>query len=405
MKATNQPAKIKVLFRLRSLEMGGVPRVVLDLLRNLPKDKFDFTLMLNLYQGELIKDIPKDVKLIVVEKGREQMSNNFLIEKIQLGLRRLRLEVYDRFPKLLYALKVPEKYDLEISPGYAEFDMVLNSPDKNSRKIGWFHTDVSYDKDEQRVLSRIEKMKHFDFMIFGSKQTRQVIDDLFDVSYPNSTVIYNVIKIDEVLKKADLFDYSFNSDVPVFSSMGRLHHRKGYHTLMKVHKRLLVDGFMHKIAVIGGGNEMDNLQKQRVELGVEDSFLLLDTQSNPYPYIKASDFFILPTQSESYPLVIGEVISLRKPIISTNVGGIAEMIDDGVDGILIKYDEQEMYDSMKKLLLDAELVEKLKEGTKNAFERFNEEEIYKQITEVFENQYHLNLKNKNAPNNNSNANI
>ena len=77
--------KIKVLFRLRSLEMGGVPRVVLDLLRNLPKDKFDFTLMLNLYQGELVTEIPKDIKLIVVEKGREQMSKNPFIQKIQLG--------------------------------------------------------------------------------------------------------------------------------------------------------------------------------------------------------------------------------------------------------------------------------------------------------------------------------
>ena len=81
--------KIKVLFRLRSIEMGGVPRVVLDLLRNLPKEKFDLTLMLNLYQGELVSEIPKDIKLIVVEKGREQMSKNPFIQKIQLVMRRI----------------------------------------------------------------------------------------------------------------------------------------------------------------------------------------------------------------------------------------------------------------------------------------------------------------------------
>ena len=98
---SNQPKKIKVLFRLRSLEMGGVPRVVLDLLRNLPKDKFDFTLMLNLYQGELIKEIPSDIKLIVVEKGKEQMSSNPFIQKIQLIWRRLKLEVYEKFPSIL----------------------------------------------------------------------------------------------------------------------------------------------------------------------------------------------------------------------------------------------------------------------------------------------------------------
>ncbi|SFN00377.1 Glycosyltransferase involved in cell wall bisynthesis [Algoriella xinjiangensis] len=388
---SNQPEKIKVLFRLRSLEMGGVPRVVLDLLRNLPKDKFDFTLMLNLYQGELINDIPNDVKLIVVEKGKEQMSSNPIINKIQLAFRRLKLEIYDKFPSVLYALKVPQKFDIEVSPGYAEFDMVLNSPDKKSRKIGWFHTDVSYDKDEKRVLSRIEKMKHFDFMIFGSKQTRQVIDDLYQVQYSKSTVIYNVIKVDEVLKKADLVDYSFQTDLPVFSSMGRLHHRKGYHTLMKVHKRLLDDGFQHKIAVIGGGNEMENLQNQRKELNVEDSFLLLDSQTNPYPYIKASDYFILPTQSESYPLVIGEVMCMRKPIISTNVGGISEMIDDGVDGILIKYDEQEMYDAMKQFMTNPDFVTKLIQGAETAYNKFDEKEIYRQVSEVFEQQYQLKL--------------
>lgn len=391
---SNQPKKIKVLFRLRSLEMGGVPRVVLDLLRNLPKDKFEFTLMLNLYQGELVKEIPADLKVIVVEKGKEQMSSNSFVQKMQLIWRRLKLEVYDRFPSILYALKVPEKYDIEVSPGYAEFDMVLNSPNKNSRKIGWFHTDVGYDKDQKRVLSRIEKMKHFDFMIFGSKQTRQVIDDLYQVKYPKSTVIYNVIKVDEVLKKAELFEHSYETALPVFSSMGRLHHRKGYHTLMKVHKRLLEDGFHHKIAVIGGGNEMENLKNQQKELAVENSFLLLDSQTNPYPYIKASDYFILPTQSESYPLVIGEVMCMRKPIISTNVGGIAEMIEDGVDGVLIQYDEDEMYQAMKSFLTNPELVNKIIQGTSTASTKFDENEIYRQVTEVFEQQYQLKLANE-----------
>lgn len=380
----NNQKKIKILFRIRSLEMGGVPRVVLDLLRNLPKDKFDLTLMLNLYQGELVSEIPKDIKLIVIEKGREQMSKNPFIQKIQLGLRRLRLEIYDKFPALLYALKVKEKYDIEVSPGYAEFEMVLNSPNKKSKKVGWFHSDVSYDKDKNRVLKRIELMKLFDWMIFGAAQTRQVIEDLYGVSYPNSSVIYNVIKLSEARTKADSFPVKYDTH-PVFSSMGRLHSRKGYHTLVKVHRRLLDEGLIHSIAVIGGGNEMQNLQNQAKELGIEKTFLLLDSQKNPWPYIKASDYFVLPSQSESYPLTIGEVMGLHKPIISTNVGGIPEMIEDGVDGILVNYDEEEIFQAMKNFLTNPTLVEKIKTGTKNADEKFDEKKIYQQVTEVFEN--------------------
>lgn len=382
-----QNKKIKVLFRLRSLEMGGVPRVVLDLLRNLPKDKFDLTLMLNLYQGELVSEIPKDIKLIVVEKGREQMSKNPFIQKLQLGFRRLRLEAYNKFPALLYALKVKENYDIEVSPGYAEFEMVLNSPNKKSKKIGWFHTDVSYDKDHNRVLKRIELMKRFDWMIFGAIQTRQVIKDLYGVTYPKSSVIYNVIKLSEARDKSEAFPVEYRVH-PVFSSMGRLHSRKGYHTLAKVHKRLLDEGLKHSIAVIGGGNEMKNLKKQSQELGIEKTFLLLDSQKNPWPYIKASDYFILPSQSESYPLTIGEVMGLNKPIISTNVGGIPEMIEDNVDGVLVNYDEEEIFQAMKRFLTDSDFVEKIKLGTQNADKKFDENKIYQQVTEVFEKVYH-----------------
>ena len=380
--------KIKILFRLRSLEMGGVPRVVLDLLRNLPKDKFDFTLMLNLYQGELVSEIPKDIKLIVIEKGREQMSKNSFIQKTQLGLRRLKLVIYDHFPSILYALKVKEDFDIEVSPGYAEFEMVLNSPNKKSRKIGWFHTDVSYDTDKERVMKRINLMKKFDWMIFGAAQTRQVIEDLYGISYPKSSVIYNVIKLPEVRKKAEEFQTDFDIR-PTFISIGRLHHRKGYAELMNIHKRLLDQNLLHFIAVIGGGNEMENLKNLAKELGVEKTFILLDSQKNPWPYVKSADYFVLPSKSESYPLTIGEVMGLHKPIISTNVGGIPEMIDDGKDGILVNFDEDEIFEAMKKFLTEPELVKKITEGTLSADEKFNENRIYQQVTEVFEQQYNL----------------
>lgn len=378
--------KIKVLFRLRSLEMGGVPRVVLDLLRNLPKEQFDFTLMLNLFQGELITEIPQDIKLIIVEKGREQMSQKPFIQKLQLFWRRIKLEIYDLFPSLLYALKVKDNYDIEIAPGYAEFEMVLRSPNKKSKKIGWFHTDVSYDTNAKRVQKRIQLMKKFDWMIFGSAQTRQVIKALHGVEYPNSSVIYNVIKLSEVRKKADAFPVTYDSS-PVFISIGRLHHRKGYKELMNVHHRLLQENLMHHIVIIGGGNEMHNLRLQAQQLGVEKSFILLDSQKNPWPYVKAADFFVLPSKSESYPLTIGEVMGLYKPIISTNVGGIPEMIADGKDGVLVHFDENELFLAMKEFLTNPSLVEKITEGTLSADEKFNEQMIYNQVTEVFIQQY------------------
>ncbi|MFY1045290.1 glycosyltransferase [Chryseobacterium sp. GP-SGM7] len=381
------PQKIKVLFRHRSMEMGGVERVILDLLENLPRDLFDITFFLTLNQGELRKKIPQDIEFITLQKGREDMSENKFLRTFQLIKRSLILLFFRKFPKFLYKNIIKKDFDLEIAPTYAEFDNILSSP-LQSRKIAWFHTDVSYDPDKKRVLHRINNLKKFDWVIFGSQQTKEVITDLYQVTFPKSSVIYNAIKMNEVRKKASEFPVNYDSH-PVFSSMGRLHSRKNYHTLMKVHKKLLDEGLKHTVAVIGGGGEMENLKNQAKNLGVESSFLLLDSQINPYPYIKSSDYFVLPSESESYPLTIGEVMGLNIPIVSTNVGGIPEMIEHNFDGYLVEPNEDDIYNGMRLFLTHPDVSEKLKKNLEKSVEKFDNEKIYREVSSVFQQQYQL----------------
>jgi len=369
------------------MEMGGVEKVLLDLLENLPRDIFDITLLLSIYQGELRTQVPKDVELITIQRGREDMSENPLVRSFQLLKRSLILWYYRKYPKALYKKYLKKEFDIEIAPGYSDFDSVLDSP-ANSRKIGWFHTDVSYDPNQKRVLGRIDRLKRFDWTIFGSRQTRDVIKDLYNIEYPKSSVIYNAIKIKEVQARFTEFPVDYEVR-PVFSSMGRLHSRKNYHTLMKIHKRLLDEGYIHSIAVIGGGGEMANLKAQAKELDVEKTFLLLDTQINPYPYIKNSDYFVLPSESESYPLTIGEVMGLDIPIISTNVGGIPEMIDHRIDGYLVNPDETSIYEGMKLFLTDHSFTENIRSNTRKGIEKFDNQKIYDDVTAIFVSQYEL----------------
>lgn len=377
--------KISLLFRHRSMEMGGVERLIVDLIENLPRDIFDITVLLTIHQGEFRNAFPNHVKVISMQPGREDMSHQPWLRSLQLARRALTLWYYRTFPKALYRRFLNKNYDIEIAPGYTDFDAVLSSP-MPSRKIGWFHTDVGYDPNRKRVLKRIESLQRFDWSIFGSRQTREVIKELYGIEYPKSSVIYNAIKIDEVRKKADAFPVDYNLH-PVFSSMGRLHSRKNYHTLMKVHKRLLDEGYSHSVAVIGGGGEMENLKKQALELGVQHTFLLLDTQINPYPYIKHSDYFVLPSESESYPLTIGEVMGLGIPVLSTNVGGIPEMIDHLKDGYLVNPDEQAIYEGMKVFLTDEKLVSDIKENSEQSIIKFDNQKIYDEVSAVFINEF------------------
>jgi glycosyltransferase involved in cell wall biosynthesis len=64
--------------------------------------------------------------------------------------------------------------------------------------------------------------------------------------------------------------------------------------LVEVHSQLIKDGFPNKIIIIGDGEEKENLENLAKELGVEDSFVLMGSLLNPYPYVKNADFSLCP---------------------------------------------------------------------------------------------------------------
>lgn len=375
-----QKKKIKVLFRLRSMEMGGVQKVILDLLNNLSKDKFEFTLLLNLYQGELRNDIPKNVKLLYLTKGKEDFSKNPLLKKIQLAFRLLKLYLYKKFP----SFQLKEKYDIEVASSYSEYDMTLNSSIKNSKKIAWFHSEVTYERLRSKSWEYIKKMKKFDYVVFCANQIRNLIEEKYGITFSNSSVIYNAVHVDEIKKKAEEYNVDYGKlKKPIFCSIGRLHSRKGYEILVNVHARLINENYIHSIVIVGDGEEMDRLKKQVIALKVEKTFKLLGTKLNPYPYLKEADYFVLPTKSEAYPLVINEALALEKPIISTRVGGIPEMIDNNINGLLVNCNEEEIYQGMKKFIQNSKFIDDIKRNLEKPEEKFNPDSIYQEVEELF----------------------
>ncbi|MCS3532445.1 glycosyltransferase [Chryseobacterium sp. JUb7] len=376
--------KIKVLFRHRSMEMGGVEKVILSMLNNLNKEKFEITVCLNINQGELRDEFPSHVKKVFLTKGREDLSKRPFIQKIQLVKRNLKLKKALKNPSIANAL-LEENYDVEIATTYSAFAPVLDSLKKNSKKIGWFHSDITLPKLQPLVPEILKQIPQFDYFIFGSQQTKDILSETYpNLPVPENQVILNAIPIDELKQKAVAFTPEFPNK-PVFVSVARLHSRKGFHKLMDAHARLLKDGLDHHIIIIGDGEEKENLKKQAENLGVTHSFEFLGSLMNPYPYVKQADFFILPSESEGWPLIIADTLILQKPIISTNVGGIPEMIAHEKTGYLINYDTDEMYESMKKFLTDPELVSQIKDNLKDIEKQFDNQKIFDAVENIIIN--------------------
>lgn len=373
--------KIKVLFRHRSMEMGGVEKVLLSMLNHLDRNKFEMTVCLNINQGELRNEFPGHVRKVYLTEGKEDLSRNPLLQKIQLAKRKLKLKKAEKDPTIADRL-LNDHYDVEIATTYAVYKTVLNSTNKNSKKIAWLHSDLTLPGFDPYREDIFKSMQQFDYIIYGSQQSKDVLDEKYpDIKFPPGQVVLNAIPIEEIKRKSEAFVPDFGHG-PTFVSVGRLHFRKGYRTLLEAHKKLIDDGLAHNIIVIGDGEDYTLLSKRIEELGVQESFKLLGTQINPYPYVKNADFYIMPSESEGWPLIIAETLILQKPIVATRVGGVPEMIDHKSTGFLTEYSQEGLYNGMKEFLTDKSLVENIQENLKNIEDRFDNKKIFDAVEEI-----------------------
>lgn len=382
----SEEKKIKILFRHRSMEMGGVEKVMLSLMNNLDREKFEMTVCLNLNQGELRDEFPSHVRKVYLTEGKEDFSKNKIIQKIQLFQRRQKLEKLRKNPEIVDREYLKEIYDIEIGMTYNDFEPVLNSSNRNSKKVGWFHSEIQVPKLQPLVPKILEHFPQFHYMIYCSEKIKNLMHEHYpNLNYPTESVIINAIPIEEIKQKANADFLLPNAESKIFVSVGRLHTRKGYHKLMDAHKKLLNEGFQHTVIIIGDGEELPNLLEQQKNLGVEKSFVFAGNQMNPYPFIKNADFFIMPSESEAWPLVIAEALILQKPIIATKVGDVESMIEDRKTGYLIDYDTNEIYVAMKEFLTNEKLVSDLRENLIAIEKQFDNKKIFDEVEEIFVN--------------------
>lgn len=381
--------KVKILFRIRALEMGGIQKVLIDILKHLPKDNFEISLMVNLFQGELRNEIPADIKIIKLAGGKEDFSSFYPIQKIQLIFRRIRLMIINTFP-FVKQFYYGQKYDIEIAFGKPELKMVLNSPQKSSKKVAWVHWEFSHRPEFNRSKFVASQLQKFDHVVFCSANVRKQLKELYGIEFNNSSIIHNVIHPEQIisLSKEEIDDIpAFNDNLFTFVSVGRVNTGKGYPLLFEIHKNLWNKGLKHRILIIGSGKEFDELNQLAINHGLENSFVLLGSKNNPFPYMKNADIFILPTQSEAYPLAVKEALILGIPVLVTNTGGVSEIVSDGTDGLLMKYEQEDISNKMELLLTNSELVKTLKSGAEKAKNNFKTNEIYIQIENLLNSLY------------------
>ncbi|MBL1221974.1 glycosyltransferase [Chryseobacterium sp. L7] len=350
-------AKKKILIRIGSLRHGGAEKVLVNFLKNLPEDKYEVDLLINLYTGMYIKEVPSWVKLHHLLKG-EMITTNRPHEIPVKAFRVLYQKMFLWFPALLYTFILKnKKYDVEIAAIHGMYRELLSSPQKDSKKIIWIQNDIFNLKEYTPDV--IRQLFKFDRILVISNKLKEEMQKAAKSDQEKQSVIkiFNPIDKEDTLKKANtaIDDYPFSNDIPTFITIGTVYPQKGYDRLLDVHKKLIDEGLKHQIIIIGDGFEFEKTLAKLNELELQETVKMLGFRSNPYPYLKKADFYVMSSRHEGFPTIIAETLILNKPVVSTDVSGIRDLLQDGKLGLITPNSEEGIYEGMKKFLSDKEL--------------------------------------------------
>lgn len=378
--------KKKILIRIGSLRHGGAEKVLVTFLKNLPEDKYEIDLLLNLYSGKYLSEVPDWVNIIYLNKG-EMITTNRLQDIPEKAARVIFQKVLKEFPDLLYTLILKDKkYDIEFAAIHGMRDEILHSANHSSKKIIWIHNDLSQVKEY--TDQEIRKFFGFDSIMVISKKIEQLFHNLArnEAEKQKIVKIYNPLDTEEIVTKAQqpVINYEFDEKIPTFISVGTVFPQKGFDRLLKVHKKLLDEGFKHKILIVGDGYDFENIKHLKTELGVDETATMLGFTDNPYPYFKNSDFYILSSRYEGFPTVLFEAITLKKKIIATEVSGVNEMLNNGELGLIVENSEEGIYLGMKKALTNPEFFSGYTEKLENYTMPFNLDHSVARIVSVLD---------------------
>ncbi len=152
----------------------------------------------------------------------------------------------------------------------------------------------------------------------------------------------------------------FRPDRKLIGAVGRLSGEKNFASLIEAVARLLKQGQDVELAIAGEGPERANLEKQIAEQPEPGRFRLLGFQSELGDFYQALDVFALSSLREGLPNVLLEAMAFRVPVVSTEAGGVARLLENAHNGLLVPVnDVPALTTALGKLLDDPNLADTL----------------------------------------------
>lgn len=365
-----------VLFVIPSLAHGGAEKVLVNLVNNLDVNKFDVTILVLFAGGVNEQFLKKHIK--VIHCFKKAFPGNSRIMKLFS-------------PKFLFSRFIRNHYDIIVS--YLEGPaarIVSGCTDKNTRLVGWIHCKMENEIEASVGFRNFSEAKYsynlFDNIVCVSKMTMDFFVRTFSFSKPIE-VLYNTIETDEVYKKSlDIVDdIVFREDTFNLCSVGKITKVKGFDRLARIHKKLINDEINNHVYIFGVGEQKDEIEKYLIDNNLTETFTFAGYRTNPYKYVANCDLYICSSISEGFSTSVTESLIVGTPVVTTNVSGMVEMLGENNEyGIITDNTEDDLYNGIKKILTDKDLLTHYKLRAKERADFFSKEKTIRAVEAMLE---------------------
>lgn len=363
----------KILFVIDSLHCAGAEKSLTTLLRMLDYKRISVDLLLFSYGGEFEALLPPEVNKLeplvytkFTENGlftalRKSLgSENFRMLKSRITYSyRIRRKQHSNSEAAMHYWKsvsnvIEEnqtRYDIAIS--YAQGVPTFYVAEKVQAKVkfAWVNTSLHLTAEERSFQHPF--YDQYAKIIAVSHSARDIFLKNFPFYSGKTEIIYDICNPDFITEMAQIGkSYDDNFEGVRILTVGRLDHGKGYDIALEACIKLMEKGFRFRWYVLGKGPLQKEIEKFISEHGMEEHFILLGVESNPYPYIKGADIYVQTSRYEGFGLAIAEARMLNVPVVTTRFDAVYNQMIHEKNGLVVDMDADSVSDGILRMAKD-----------------------------------------------------
>lgn len=338
---------IRVLFVVPDLRFGGAERHVATLLPRMNPERFTPSLVCIGEEGDLFEEVK---------------SAGIAAEALHLGGKRDAL----RALAALVSHMRRTRPDVVVVWGYnAEvLGRIAARIARVKHSVVWVHAAIGAERPNSPRALAARALIPWTRAFFGvAEAQRRFITDELRCPPEKVRIIHNGVDSNQFAADdgpSARTEFGIDEADDVVGIVAALRAEKDHATLLRAAKKVLADRPRTIFLLVGDGPTRPDLEALSSELGISSNVRFAGSRSDVVRLLRGMDVFVLCSITECFPISVLEAMACARPVVCTDVGGIREMVDDGVSGYLVPVGQpRRLADRINDILSNRELASRL----------------------------------------------